>query len=310
MPVSVLTDRGAACGTGSRVLGYRRLMGTPTDAALRELLARDTARGWRAFIDGYTPSILAHIERAGISQRDEAMDLYVRVCERLAADDCARLRRHDPARGSLHAWLGAVTRHVVVDWVRSRAGRRRLFKSVRDLSAIDRAVFEAYYWRERAPAELAEGVRDDEGRPLGLPRTFDALERIEQVLTERQRYELLAFASRGRPSISVDDEAADVAGQVADEQPDPEQALRIGQAQAAFRAALADLPAEDAAILSLKFVEGLTHAQIASALGLPQVTAARVRGAVDALRARLKARGLERADGSLDPVSLAGNEAT
>lgn len=91
------------------------------DTALRDLLVEDPRRGWRVFIDQYTPALLALIEQAGIRDRDEAMELYVRACEHLAADDCARLRRYDPSKGTLNAWLAAVARHVAVDWVRSRA---------------------------------------------------------------------------------------------------------------------------------------------------------------------------------------------
>src|SRR5439155_4713598 len=95
----------------------------------------------------YTPELVAMIERSGVRQEDEAMDVYLRVCEHLAADGCARLRRYDPARGTLASWLNVVVQRVVVDWVRSKKGRRRLFASVKALSAFDREVFELHYWR-------------------------------------------------------------------------------------------------------------------------------------------------------------------
>jgi hypothetical protein len=50
------------------------------DHELRVLLVEDTRRGWRAFIDEYTPTLLGLIHRAGITERDEAMDVYVRAC--------------------------------------------------------------------------------------------------------------------------------------------------------------------------------------------------------------------------------------
>ena len=276
------------------------------DRALRELLSRDPAQGWRAFIDQYTPSILTSIEQAGITRRDDAMDLYVGVCEHLAAEDCARLRRHDPGKGTLHAWLRTVARNLVVDRVRSRVGRRRLFRSVRDLPAIDRDVFELFYWRERTPSEIAELLRDTDGRALGLARTLDALERVERALTERQRAELIAMASRGRRPASLDEDESGSTIEPSDERPTPELALRMRQTRAAFAEALAELPPEDALIVSMKFVDGLTYGQIAHALHLTSVTLDRVSRILGQLRAKIEARGIHADDVAVDVPFLRG----
>src|SRR5262245_2891698 len=120
-----------------------------SDLALRELLIEDPPRGWRAFIDQFTPVMLAAIEQSGLRSRDEVMEVYVEACEHLAADDCARLRRHDPAKGPLRAWLVRVVRNVLIDWVRSRRGRKRLFGSIQALDPLAQRVFELYYWRRR-----------------------------------------------------------------------------------------------------------------------------------------------------------------
>jgi hypothetical protein len=50
---------------------------------------------------------------------------------------------------------------------------------------------------------------------------------------------------------------------------------------------MATLPAEDAVIVSLKFVEGLTRPQIQRFLRLPELTEHRVRTIVATLRTRL-----------------------
>ena len=109
------------------------------EGALRELLITDPRRGWRAFIDRYTPLILSVIEQAGVTTRDAAMEVYVLVCDRLAEDDCRRLRRHDPSRGALSTWVGTIARHTLVDWVRSQTGRRRLFGSISEPRPLRRA---------------------------------------------------------------------------------------------------------------------------------------------------------------------------
>ncbi len=81
-----------------------------SDRELRERLIQDPDAGWRAFVDQYTPRLLQLIETCGVRDRDDAMDLYVHVCERLAADDCARLRKHDPGHILLEAaWADAAT---------------------------------------------------------------------------------------------------------------------------------------------------------------------------------------------------------
>ena len=92
----------SAPGATLRAVAWRRqttaadvASGPISEDRLRLLLAEDPARGWQAFIDTYTPALLGMIERAGIGDRDEAMEIYVRACERLAANDCAALRRRD-----------------------------------------------------------------------------------------------------------------------------------------------------------------------------------------------------------------------
>jgi RNA polymerase sigma factor (sigma-70 family) len=260
----------------------------PSDEQLRSLLERDREEGWRAFIDRYTPALLAFIERAGIGDRDEAMEIYVLACQRLAEHDCAALRRRDPSRGSLGGWLAVVVRRAVVDWIRSKAGRRRMFAAVRELDRFHQRLFELYYWEGRRPAEAAYLSSVEFGRPVGLEEVLDALERVESVLTTRHRADLLSLAARSRPALSLDDDGEDAPSiDVAAELPDPEAALHVRELEQRLTRALAALPAEDAAIVSLKFGEGLTRAEIQRLLRLPALTEHRVRAIVAVLRAQL-----------------------
>src|SRR5438046_2392201 len=126
-----------------------------TDREISDRLALDPQEGWRLFMETCTPELLAIIEHAGVRRQDEAMDVYLRVCEHLAGDSCARLRKHDPEKGTLGSWLTVVVRRVIVDWVRSRKGRRRLFASIKALQELDREIFDLYYWRGHSPAEIA-----------------------------------------------------------------------------------------------------------------------------------------------------------
>jgi DNA-directed RNA polymerase specialized sigma24 family protein len=258
-----------------------------TEQDFRTLLAADPRQAWRAFLDRHTPTLLALVERAGVVDRDEAMEIYVLACERLSENNCERLRRRDPAKGSIQAWLAVVVRHVVVDWVRSRTGRRRLFGAIRELDAFDQRVFELYYWEDRMPAEIAEIIGTQSGTRVGLVGVFAALSRIERALTDRHRADLLALSVRSRAPVSLDDEEADVA-EIVDEAPDPEASVAAGQSREALARALAALPPEDAAIVRLRFVQGLSLKEVQRALHLKHLTEHRLAGILDALRAALE----------------------
>lgn len=68
----------------------------------------------------------------------------------------------------------------------------------------------------------------------------------------------------------------------------PDMAVEAAEREAAVRAAIAELPAEQLDLLELAFFEGLTHSEIAEARGLPLGTVkSRLRLAFQKLRGRL-----------------------
>lgn len=276
-----------------------------SDDALRNLLRTDPQAGWRAFIDQYTPLLVGLIRRAGIDDRDETMEVYILICERLSANGFERLKSQEAGRGSLGGWLAVVTRNAAVDWIRSRKGRRRLFHAVRDLSPFDQRVFELYYWDERTPSEIAEIVALELKEPSNLFRVLEALERIQTTLTDRHRAELVALTFRSKPPVPL--EETDAADTVADPGVDPETALRASQLSVRFEYALGRLPAADAAIVRLKYVEGLTNADIELATGVTGVTNRRLQNILGRLRAALEDLGVDARDLThADRISLEG----
>jgi len=261
-----------------------------SDDALQRLLRTDPARGWRSFIDQYTPLILGLIRRAGVHDRDEMMEVYVLLCEQLSARGFERLRSQHAARGSIGGWLAVVARHAVVDWVRSQKGRRRLFRAVQELSPFERRVFELYYWQEHSPSAIAEAMACELGGEPDLPRVFAALEAVDAVLTDRHRAELLTTAARGRVPSPIDE--SDEPSRVADPATDPETAARVAQLNVRFEHALASLPAEDAAIIRLKFIGGLSNGDVERALGICELTSKRLQAILASLRASLERLGV------------------
>jgi DNA-directed RNA polymerase specialized sigma24 family protein len=274
-----------------------------SDAALQRLLGENPAAGWRAFIDQFTPLLVAAIRRAGLVDRDEVMEVYVLLCEQLSADGCERLRSQDVTRGSLGGWLTVVARHAVVDWVRSKKGRRRLFQAVQDLPPFEQRVFELYYWEERTPSEIAEVCAADTGRRADLAAVFDALERVQTTLTDRHRAELLALTVRSKAPAPLDD--TDVAERSVDPQQAPDATIHATELRARLESALARLAPEDAAIVRLKYVEGLTAGAIERALGVTGVGPRRLHDILARLRAALEELGVDAADVSFSRRSPA-----
>jgi len=265
-----------------------------SEAALQELLRTNPDRGWHAFVDRYTPLMLGLIRRAGLTDRDEMMDVYLLVCERLSANQCARLKAQDATRGTLGGYLAVACRHAVVDWVRSRRGRRRLFKSVETLPKAEQRVFELFYWERRTPSEIAELLRVERGAPTDLSDVLAMLARVDAQLTERQRTELLAMCGRTMAPASIERGAAhDLA---ADALSDPARRVHVAEMNARLDAALRLLPSEDAAIVRLKFVEGLSDGDIARALVLDASPSTRIAGILARLQATLAATGVRAAD--------------
>lgn len=267
-------------------------MDSVSEKALKQALAADPAAGWRAFVESYTPTLLAILERLGFTDYDEAMEIYVIVCERLMANGCERLRSHDSEQGSLRAWLARVVRNAAVDWIRARAGRRRLFKNVATMKPLDQTCFELFFWEGLRPGEIAETLSVRHGRPVSLLEVLDSLDRLHDALSERQRGELFALSARNQRPASLDDVEGKPDGaarrEPADGRPNAELAA-IGREQTELLdEALSALPSGDAAILRLKYVQGLSVSQIERALHLERLTHRRVKEIERHLRAKIE----------------------
>ncbi len=100
---------------------------------LEKLLSSDppTDAAWSAFALEYT-ALLLHVARSTARGRDDAMDAYAYLLERLSEDGCRRLRAYalDP-RSKFTTWLVVVARRICIDYHRIRYGRIRDSESAR-----------------------------------------------------------------------------------------------------------------------------------------------------------------------------------
>jgi RNA polymerase sigma-70 factor (ECF subfamily) len=131
-----------------------------------------------------------------------------------------------------------------------------------------REVLQDVFLKLARQSELLAGAREERAFLLHLAHNA-SIDRVRRRETREPSYKRLAceMTSLFAPALDPD-----------------EQALRD-----ALSEALAELPAEQRAVVHLKLWEGLTFEAIAEALGIPLFTAAsRYRYALDKLRKRLR----------------------
>ena len=204
---------------------------------LGALLGRDppSDEAWAAFAREYT-ALLLHVARSTSRGRDEAMDAYTYLLEKLSEDGCRRLRAYtvDP-RSKFTTWLVVVARRICVDHHRAKYGRLR---------------------NEESKAERER---------LGLRR------RLED-LTESGDY-VDSIPDENGENLSL--------------------ALELAELSSELRCLRESLDPSDRLLLTLRFDDALSAAEIATIMRMPSQfhVYRRIHAVLADLRARLKSRG-------------------
>jgi DNA-directed RNA polymerase specialized sigma24 family protein len=218
---------------------------------------------WPQFLEHYSGFILTCIRRY-TGDDDERMDIYVHVCERLVADDCRRLSqfRGHGRRGECKftTWLAAVVYNLAREWIRTSRGRRRLFRSVRELSRTDRLVFRYYFWEGYSRDQIAMVLRSRGRRSCDVSDVSQRLASIERKLSRDHRWRLVTSLLRSAGPLSIDQPHAVVGDGPPLEIPDVQEG---GVARL-----LEELPQEERAAVKLRFERGLTAKEVAVVLGI------------------------------------------
>jgi RNA polymerase sigma factor (sigma-70 family) len=152
---------------------------------------------WSDFAREYT-ALLMHVARSTSRGRDEAMDAYAYLLERLSEDGCRRLRAyHSDPRSKFTTWLVVVARRIVVDHHRAKFGRVRNEES--------KAERERLGLRRRLE-ELSEGGDVIESIPDERAETpAELMERLELSDELKTLRESLPPADRLLLSLRFDD---------------------------------------------------------------------------------------------------------
>jgi len=213
-----------------------------TGALLEQLRSTDAEIAWQEFLASYSELIFG-VVRTFARDTDGASDCFLYVCEKLAERNYRRLlafKLDGSARFS--AWIRAVVRNLCLDWLRSRFGRKQVFRSVASLPSLEQEIFASVFRRglsiEQAWLDLrANGVE----MPYG--EFEERAARIRKLLTSRQLWLLCASTT---VIESLDSEtAAPELRDVVDPSPDPEKLVLLRSIHLAISKGLQELDEGD-----------------------------------------------------------------
>jgi RNA polymerase sigma factor (sigma-70 family) len=250
------------------------------------LAESDTEAAWNLFIDRYRRLVLAVIRRT-VHDGDIVMDAFAHVCARLAADDLARLRRHEQRpepRARFSTWLVAVVHNLAIDFVRQRDGRRRL-KPPAGLSGIQRRIFSRVFVEQRSHAEAYELVRAGASGDLTFGSYLRELADTYRVIESQRPGGVMRYL--GGPPAPAEPAA-----------PSGEAVSGLEERRRRLQDALQRLSPDVRLAVQLFVIEELPAADVARALRWPNAKAVynRVYRALGTLRTALERDGLGPAD--------------
>ena len=254
------------------------------ETILQQLENGQIERGWRSFVDCYTP-LLFQVVREFESDDFGADECFVDLCSRLAENDFARLFQFDQGgRASFETWLRVVATRLCIDWQRSRHGRSRPLRAVRNLAPIEQELFELRFRQGLALHECL--LQLNQTHPALTRKAFnDHNAKLNRALTPRQHH---ALASRARQPEALSEEIGG-GRQCPVSVSEPERALMQQQDHERLREALFKLEPLQRLLITLRFSSELSLEDVARMTGLGNAQAARrqLRSAMDDLGALL-----------------------
>jgi len=113
-----------------------------------QLFHSDQQKAWRAFENFFKTDFLRLIHKRlpGAKGEDARRDAYQTISLALIDQDCRRLKAYNGS-GSFVGFVLRTADHLLIDFIRSLASRRRLPNAVARLPELDREVFRLVNWQ-------------------------------------------------------------------------------------------------------------------------------------------------------------------
>jgi DNA-directed RNA polymerase specialized sigma24 family protein len=236
------------------------------DAALIERFSYDPAGGYAELLERYTPVLLRMIGRHH-RDRDEVMEVYTSICERLQANDYQVLRRFRD-NSELMPWLSVVAANASRDRFRKKQAKSMPRSVLSRLDVTEQLVFRYHFYKRMRYEDIAGTISSRHGIPCTALEVAWAIGKINQLLSIKKRWQLLAAVNANQPALSIDDLAEAGFQPASEDAGTVEEMLCRGEEIGRLRSALESLSSEDQLMVALWFEQEMSAVQIAGVMHL------------------------------------------
>jgi RNA polymerase sigma factor (sigma-70 family) len=225
---------------------------------------------------------------------DEAMERFVYIFEKLSEQDFRRLRsvKYAGDEGDLTPWLRQVVKNLCVNWAWSENGRKRLLGFVKEMSEREQRVFQVYFWQGKTPFEIYEILRLEHDKNVEVGDVFDALERINEHLSQKKLWRLISGLTKICKKLSLDKTNNETGLSIEPidlNQENPEIELQNKEFSKKINKAFNNLSTREKLIIQFRYEDAMTLTEIAKMLGWEKREAVNLhKSAIYKLRKRLK----------------------
>lgn len=242
------------------------------------LEAGDADVAWTLFLARYHRLIGATVSRC-IADSEDALDVFAHVCEQLAENDLARLRRfHEtPAhRAKFSTWLVVVVRNLAVDWKRARDGRPRGTPPP-GLSPIRERIYQLVLVERRSHVEAYETLCVPPLDAISYAEFVREVAATYRAVDSRRWFQLAVLHGEGR--------------ELDDRRESPGDRIERSEERRRLANALAQLTEKERRAIALFVIEERPAAEVARSVGWPNAKTVynRVHRALAAMRTLLAA---------------------
>lgn len=218
------------------------------------LEAGDNEGAWTLFLARYHRLIGATIGRC-TADAEDALDAFAHVCDRLAYDDLARLRKFHESpehRAKFSTWLVVVVRNLAIDWRRSCEGRPRHLPPA-GLTPLRKRIYELVLVGRTSHVEAYEIVRAEGNEELSYPEFVREIASTFRAVDSRRWTNLALLHGSATDMASEAEQASDHVERA-------EERDRLAKA-------LATLTEQEREAIRLFVVEERSAAEVATAVG-------------------------------------------